>query len=408
MNSTTSLLRLPLPVRLPHRLFRLLCSTPNPNANSNPYSDSPDSSQQPLRSIIKALFRENDLNQLISKFKRFSADRNFRSKPEVYEIIIRRLTAAGRLDAVNDIIEQHKSYEEEISHEGFAVRLISLYGLAGMPERAAALFQELPALGCPRTVFSFNAVLTAYTRSKVADRIAHLHNFLSSHDASIEPNRISYNILINALCERDLLDDALNTLDLMEEREIKPDLVTFNTLLNAFYSKGMILKADEIWQRMTENGIQPDVRSFNAKIRAFAWQGQILEAMEVLEELRRVGLEPDTLTFNALIKGYCRQGNLDEAKRIYKQMGKKGCFPDRHTLRELIPKLCGGGEVDLALNICIKAIDNGFVVDVGIIQVMIDELAKGSLYDKAKKLVKLAKSKNNRANLRMPLPCLAL
>ncbi|XP_020591825.1 pentatricopeptide repeat-containing protein At1g55890, mitochondrial-like [Phalaenopsis equestris] len=397
MNSLTNLLRFHL--RISPRLFRLFCSTQNPSSSSP---------QKPLRSIIKALFREKDLNQLISNFKRCSADRNFRSKPEVYEIIIRRLATAGRLDAVDDIIEQHKCYQEEMSHEGFAVRLISLYGLAGMPERAAALFQELPALGCPRTVFSFNAVLTAYTRSNAADRIAHLHKFLSSHDASIEPNRISYNILINALCERDLLDDALNTLDLMEKREIMPDLVTFNTLLNGFYGKGMISEADEIWQRMKETGIQPDVRSFNAKIRAFAWQGKIVEAMEVLEELRRVGLEPDTLTYNALIKGYCRQGNLEEAKRLYKQMGKNGCFPDRHTLRELIPKLCQGGDVDLALNICIKAIDNGFLVDVGIIQVLIDELVKGSLHDKAKKLVKRARLKNDRANLKMPLSCLAI
>ncbi|KAK8940437.1 Pentatricopeptide repeat-containing protein [Platanthera zijinensis] len=385
-------------------------------------------------------------NDLVSNFKRFSADRNFRSKPKVYEIIIRRLASAGRLDAIEQIIEQQKRYKEEISHEGFAVRLISLYGIAGMADRAAALFHELPALGLcydpsppsdrkgragdhtqdstkvtsatlPREepsqsanslLFSFNAVLTAYTRSKDANRIAQINDFFSSHDASIEPNGISYNILINALLERGLLHDALSTLDLMEQRGIKPNLVTFNTLLNGFYRKGMMLEGDGLWKRMVDNDIQPDLRSFNAKIRGLCWQGKILEAMEVLESLSNIGLEPNTLTFNALIKAYCREEKMEAAKRVYNQMGKKGgCFPDRHTLRELVPKLCQVGEVDFALNICRMAIKKGFIVDVGIVQVMIDELAKASLYDKAKKLVKWANSKNTRANFRIPLSCLA-
>lgn len=204
-----------------------------------------------------------------------------------------------------------------------------------------------------------------------------------------------------------LFDDALKTLELMELREIKPNSITFNTLLNGFYGKGMIFEGGEMWKRMVENDIQPNLRSFNAKIRGLTFQAKIPEAMEVLEEIKTVGLEPDTLTFNALIKGYCREENLEEAKRLYKQMGKKGCCPDRHTLREFIPTLCKGGEFDFALHICITAIEDEFTIDVGIVQVMIDELVKASQYDKAKKLVKRVKLKNKRAKLRIPLSCLA-
>ncbi|KAG0499456.1 hypothetical protein HPP92_004147 [Vanilla planifolia] len=394
-------------LRVRHRYTsRQLCSGPEPIlvADPSPSSD-PNSKHKPLRFIIRSLLRQQDLDRLASDFKFHTSDRDFRSKANVYEIIIRRLVAGGRLDAVIDILEHHRLYNEKIIQEGFAVRLISLYGLAGMPDKAASLFRDLPDLGCPRTVFSFNAVLTAYARSKFDDRIAIMEEFISSHDTGIAPNVISYNILINALCEKGLFDDAVKTQDLMEQRGIKPDLITFNSLFCGFYGKGMLDKGDEIWQRMLDNGIQPDVRSFNAKIRGLSLQKMFPEAMQVFDELKSAGLKPDTLTFNALIKGLCRGGNWEDAKKFYEEMGKRGCFPDRHTLRELIPELCRGGEIDFAHQICTRGISNGFHVDVGVVQVMVDELVKASKYMKAKKLVILARSKK-KVKLRMPLPCL--
>ncbi|PKA62196.1 Pentatricopeptide repeat-containing protein [Apostasia shenzhenica] len=380
-------------------LFRFLCSDPNPNASSDP--------PQSLRRTLNSLLRLDDLDQLAADFKNFSADRNFRSKDKIYEIVVRRLTAAGRLDAVDDILVHQKRYADAISDEGFAVRVICLYGYSRMPDRAAAMFGELPDLGCPRTVFSFNAVLTAYSRSKASCRIDAMRDFISSHSASISPNLVSYNILINALCEEGLHDDALKTLDLMAQRDVSPSVITFNTLLNGFYKKGNISMGDEIWKRMVDAGVSPDVRSFNSKIRGFVSAGMIPEAFEALEELRRSDLQPDSHTFNALMKGFLLGGKLEEAKRIFEEMGKNGCLPDRITLRQFIPKLCHSGEVNLALELCRNGILKGFVVDVSLVKKVVDLLVKDSRYVEAKKLVFLARRKKKNVKLSMPLPCLA-
>uniref|UniRef100_A0A6I9RJ00 Pentatricopeptide repeat-containing protein At1g55890, mitochondrial n=1 Tax=Elaeis guineensis var. tenera TaxID=51953 RepID=A0A6I9RJ00_ELAGV len=64
-------------------------------------------------------------------------------------------------NAVEAIFEEQKRYPAGIAREGFDVRLISLYGKAGMPANAAASFHQLPALGCSRSVMSFNALLSA-------------------------------------------------------------------------------------------------------------------------------------------------------------------------------------------------------------------------------------------------------
>ncbi|KAL6007495.1 hypothetical protein ACLOJK_002752 [Asimina triloba] len=94
------------------------------------------------------------------KFKSSSQSSRFRSKHRVYSVTVRRLAAANLHHFVVDIFEHHKQFPE-IATEGFAARLISLYGQAGMFTDARKLFDELPQLKCPRTVKSINAVLTA-------------------------------------------------------------------------------------------------------------------------------------------------------------------------------------------------------------------------------------------------------
>ncbi|KAL6012354.1 hypothetical protein ACLOJK_002841 [Asimina triloba] len=89
-----------------------------------------------------------------------SESSRFRSKHRVYSVTVRRLAAANLHHFVVDIFEHHKQFPE-IATEGFAARLISLYGQAGMFSDASKLFDELPQLKCPRTVKSINAVLTA-------------------------------------------------------------------------------------------------------------------------------------------------------------------------------------------------------------------------------------------------------
>ncbi|XP_038987715.1 pentatricopeptide repeat-containing protein At1g55890, mitochondrial-like [Phoenix dactylifera] len=383
-------------VRVPQCLSRLFSSSGNPNPNPYP---------KRLKTTVNYLFREHNPDKLVAAFKKSSESYRFRCKHRIYEITVRRLAAAGRPDAVEAILEEQKRYPDDIAREGFAVRLISLYGKAGMPANAAATFDQLPALGCPRSVMSFNALLSACADAGDSDRMAAAFREIPAADPSIVPNVFSYNILIRVLCEKGDLDAAFNVLSLMENNEVAPDLISFNTLLNGFYSNKRFSDTEKIWTLMGEKNIEPDIKSFNAKLRALVSEGNTSEAVELVDELSRVGPKPDTFSFNALIKGHCQDGNLEEAKRLYLDLTNNGCAPNRGTFETLIPSLCEAGDLDLALKCCNESMSRRCVVDASMLQEVVEGLVKLSRVEEAKKLVELGRRNYySRKDLGMPSP----
>lgn len=162
--------------------------------------------------------KEQKFRPLIRKFKYLSKDPRFRCRHVNYESFVRRLSRTQQFSAIEDILEHQKIYPE-IEDEGFVVRLISLYGKAGMFEQARKLFDEMPELNCDRTIISFNALLAACVNSKKYDKISEIFRELPGKLA-IEPDVISYNTVIKALCEMGSLHSAVLAVKEMEKMEL--------------------------------------------------------------------------------------------------------------------------------------------------------------------------------------------
>ncbi|KAJ4982319.1 hypothetical protein NE237_033156 [Protea cynaroides] len=89
-------------------------------------------------------------------------------------------------DYVEEILEDQKK-NDDISKEGFAIRIISLYGKSGMFDQAYQTFDQLPEPKCQRTVKSFDALLTACVDTSTFDKAELLFCELPSC-LSIQPN----------------------------------------------------------------------------------------------------------------------------------------------------------------------------------------------------------------------------
>ncbi|XP_042518146.1 pentatricopeptide repeat-containing protein At1g55890, mitochondrial-like [Macadamia integrifolia] len=354
-----------------------------------------------LKAIVGDIFKERNFKTLVEKFKKSSESYRFRCKHRIYEVTVRRLASAKRFSDIEEILEDQKKYND-ISKEGFAVRLISLYGKSGMFDKASQTFDQLPELKCERTVKSFNALLTACVDTKNFDKVEPLFRELLS-SLSIQPDIYSYNIMIHAYCEMGSLDSALKFLDEMEKNGVTPNLVTFNTLLNTFYEKNRFSDGEKIWVRMENNDCVPDIRSFNAKLRGLVLGGETTELVKLVEELATKGPKPDIHTFNALIKGLCNDGQLEAATRIYSELAKNDLTPNRSTFQALVPCLCEKGDFDRALELCKESLNRRCFLDVGLLQTVVDGLVKDSKFDGAKELVELGKERcYGKSGLKMP------
>lgn len=302
---------------------------------------------------------------------------------------------------IEDIIEAQKKYED-ITDEGFAIRLIMLYGKAGMFTHARKLFDELPELNCERTVKSFNALLASCVNSKEYDQVETIFRDLPQ-EVSIEANVVSYNIVINAYCEMDALDKAILFFNSMEKSGMEPDLVTFNTLLAAYYRKGQFLDGENMWSMMENKNIAPNLISYNVRLRGLIQENRMQEGIELLAEMEEKEIKPDVSSFNALIEGFCEAGNLEEAKKWYYKLKENEVTPNRSTYRTLLPLLCEQDDFDMSLELCKEAIDNRLVINVAEVQRVVDGLVKVSKIEEAKDLVELCNS-NNYLNFKLELP----
>ncbi|KAE8689717.1 Pentatricopeptide repeat-containing protein [Hibiscus syriacus] len=362
------------------------------------FSTTPILQLDSVRKVADGLYKERDLKRLVEKFKRSCEYSRFRNRNGIYEDIVRRLASAGRFRWIEEILEDQKKYED-MSKEGFAARLIHLYGKAGMFEQAYKVFDEMPKRG----LLSFNALMGACVNAKNFDDVDRFFRDLPPK-LSIEPDLVSYNTVIKAFCEMGSLDSARLMLDdEMEKKGVQPDVITFNTLLDHFFKNGKLDDGEKIWAKMAEKNVEPDIRSYNSKLLGFATEKRMKEAVNLVEEMRSKGVKLDVFTFTYMIRGFVNDGKLEEAKDWYSQIGKNDCAPDKLTFTILVPFVCEKGDLSFAIELCKEIFDRKKLVDVALLQRVVDDLVEASKIEDAKELVKLAKENTYRLyKLNMP------
>ncbi|KMT04065.1 hypothetical protein BVRB_8g186620 [Beta vulgaris subsp. vulgaris] len=340
---------------------------------------------------VKELVEESNLEELAKKFKQVASNSSkFRNRHNIYDFTISRLALAKRYNLIEDILESHKNFDD-ITREGFAIRLISLYARAGMFDHARKVFDEMPELKCPRTVKSFNAVLKAGVEAKRFEDVFRLFRE-GPATLSISCDVLTYNIVIHAFCETGSVDEGLMMVDEMMEKGVNPSVVTFNTLLDGFYREKGFEGGEIIWSMMDELNVVRNTRSYNLKMQGMVNEGELRNAVALFEVLESEGLKPDVSTFNVLMKGCCDQGNVEEAKKWYNALLESGAMPNSITFSTIVPKFCDRGDFDLAFELCKKMFKRQFVVDEALLQLVVNGLVKASLTEEAEELVKLGKS----------------
>ncbi|XP_054778540.1 pentatricopeptide repeat-containing protein At1g55890, mitochondrial-like [Prosopis cineraria] len=348
-----------------------------------------------IKSISEDLYKERDLKRLVDKFKKASELARFRTRSGIYENTVRRLTVAKRFKWVEEILEEQKKYSD-VKKEGFSARLISLYGSAGLCENAQKTFDELPERNCTRTVVSLNALLAAYSRSKKFDMVEFIFKDIPTK-LLIEPNLVSYNIVIKAYCEMGSPDSAISLLEEMEKKGIYPDLITYNTLLHWLYTKDRFLDGEKLWSQMGEKNVAPDTRSYNARLRGLAEEKKTKDAIELFEKMKNEGIKPDMFSFNAMFKGFVDTDDLDEAKRWYTELSNNYEYdPNKITFSTLLPFLCQKGDLTTAFELCKDIFNIRCLVNPSILQLVVDSLVKQSMITEAKEIVQLGETNGYR------------
>ncbi|XP_015943343.1 pentatricopeptide repeat-containing protein At1g55890, mitochondrial [Arachis duranensis] len=332
------------------------------------------------------------MRNVVDKFKRLCKNKYFRRSVGIYTDVVRKLAKAKAFPLIEEIIEAQKQYKE-ITTEGFIVRLINLYAKAGMPDHARKLFDEMPNLNCPGKNLAFSSLINAYVAAGQYDVAVGLFREISAK-YSIQPDVVSFNVFIHALCKMDSLDSAVGVLDEMGELDLEPNLITFNTLLGQFYEKRGLDEGEKIWTMMKTRNVEPDAVSYRLRMGGMVGDGKLKDAVELFHVMKLSGVNPDVHCFNVLVKGFVGDDNVEEAKVWYDELVKSECEPVRSTYVTLAPFFTEKGEFDLAFQLCKDAMKGSrLAIDAEALKQVVEGFVAKGMIEEAIELVNLAGKK---------------
>ncbi|XP_031107067.1 pentatricopeptide repeat-containing protein At1g80150, mitochondrial [Ipomoea triloba] len=353
------------------------------------------SKKKPIKVDEPALIRlkkERDPEKLFNLFRANAHNKVVVENRFAFQDTVSRLAGAGRFDYIENLLEQQKTLPQG-RREGFVVRIIMLYGSAGMVKHAIDTFYNMHLYGCHRTVKSLNAALKVLTLSRDPEAI---DSFLKdvSFKFSISLDIFSINIIVKAFCEMGILDKAYLVMAEMEKLGISPDVVTYTTLISAFYRINRVEVSNGLWNLMVLKGCMPNLATFNVRIQFLVNRGRAWDANKLLDLMHRLGIAPDEITYNLVIKGFCRAGFLDMAKRVHSSLHGNGLKSNEKIYQTMIHYLCKAGEFNLAYTMCKDSMKNNWFPSVDSIIILLEGLQRyGGLegIEKARFLITLAK-----------------
>ncbi|KAJ0986978.1 hypothetical protein J5N97_005334 [Dioscorea zingiberensis] len=334
---------------------------------------------------------ERDPEKLFNLFQSNASNRLVVENRFAFEDTVSRLAGARRLDLVEQLLEHQKALPQG-RREGFIVRIIMLYGKAGMPDHALKTFDQMPLFGCPRTVKSFNATLQILSQARKFDKVHMLFDD-ASMKYGIELDEISYNIVVKGLCEMGSLDSAYLLMVGMEKAGLKPGVVTYTTLMAAAYKSNRREIGDGLWNLMVVKGCSPNLATFNVRIQYLINRRRGWQANDLMHKMLGTGIKPDELTYNLIIKGFCMMGELEMAKRVFYALHGRGCKPNSKIYQTMVHYLCKAREFDIAFRLCKDSMEKNWFPSIDTIDSLLKGLMEISKDRNAREIIKLIRGR---------------
>ncbi|KAJ8770810.1 hypothetical protein K2173_021457 [Erythroxylum novogranatense] len=368
--------------------LRHLCTAATTATSTNAVNSTSSMSISKVKSKLRSEFDPDKALQIYSSVS--GKDSSLLSTRYLQDLTVRRLAKSQRFADIENLIEAQKK-DPKIEQEPFVSTLIRSYGQAGMFDQALRTYEQMGQFGASRTVISFNALLSACTRSKLYGKVPVLFNDVLSK-YGVLPDSVSYGILIKSYCEAGMPEKGVERLREMEEKGVEVSAVTYTTLVSAFYKKGKSEEAERLWSEMVQKGCELDVAAYNVKVM-HAQSGEPEKVKAIMDEMGSLGLKPDTISYNYLIISYCKSGMMEEAEKVYKSLEEYGCKPNASTFRTLVHYLCKEGEYEKGYKIFKESVRVHKIPEFAILKGLVEGLVAKKKMKEAKGLIRTIKKK---------------
>lgn len=261
-----------------------------------------------------------------------------------FGILIRRLISAGLTrQAVRAFDDMACFVEEETDRDQFRFLLDTLckYGHVRV---ATEVFNERKSrFGVDAKVYTVLVYgWCKVNRPKMAERF-----FREMVGEGIEPNVVTYNVLLDGICRRSSLHpeerferivrDAEKVFDEMRQRGIEPDVTSYSIVLHVYSRAHKPELCLDKLKEMKSRGVCLNVVSYTSVVKCLCSCGRIEDAEELVDEMVENGVNPTAATYNCFFKEYRGRKDAERALNLYRKMrGESQQLPSAHTCNILV------------------------------------------------------------------------
>ncbi|KAL2248393.1 UNVERIFIED_CONTAM: hypothetical protein Sindi_2691600 [Sesamum indicum] len=214
------------------------------------------------------------------------------------------------------------------------------------------------------------------------------------------PSSVTYEILIDASCDRGDIVKARLLLEEIIGRGLKPTVVIYTTLIHGLCIENNLLEAKKNFTRMREYGVVPNLYTYNALIDGYGKKASVEKARRVYYEMLDQGVLPNVIPYSILIyllykkdvvmygilmKGYCRIGRAEATENSFCKMNKEGLMLNSVLFNTLID---GYWQLAAAMGLYNEMTIKGYKPDVVAYNALIDDHFKNGYTDAALQLHK--------------------
>ncbi|KAK3424418.1 hypothetical protein EUGRSUZ_F01187 [Eucalyptus grandis] len=185
--------------------------------------------------------------------------------------------------------------------------------------------------------------------------------------------KVTYSVLVGALCKQGRMEEAVNLLEEMKDKGLDLDVRHYTTLIDGYCLQRDFDHALNLLKQMIEEGIQPDIVTYNVLAHGYSRAGLVYEVHELLRHMDACGVKPNVVTHNVIIEGLCISGNVEEAEVFFSSLQEKsienkvamfkGYCQANHSGKafKFFMELSEAEKRSIKINSCIKLLANLFV-----------------------------------------------
>ncbi|XVF33255.1 hypothetical protein REPUB_Repub17cG0153200 [Reevesia pubescens] len=306
--------------------------------------------------------------------------------------LITRLCRNGKINQAWDFLHELLRLRAPLEAPPFNSLLTGL-GRSGDFTRMNTVLAEMKETDIQPDIVTFGILINQLCKLRRVDEAMEVLNKMDeesgSDGVSIEADVIIYNTLIDGLCKVGKQEEGLHLMERMKSTKgLAPDRATYNCLIDGFCKVGEIERGKQLFDQMNEEGTSPNVISLNILVDGMCRHGRINSALEFFNDMQGKGLMGNVVTYTTLITAFCDVDNIGKAFDLFDQMLRSGCSADAIVYYSLISGFCKAGRMDDASNVLSKLKEAGYCLDTVCYNALISGCCKKNKLDKAYEIIK--------------------